>query len=92
MTYGALIMSLDSVNGSGSGNLGNEAQTVSDLIDRLCLAGELLAALGAVYDLIVGAFLSAGCGNDVLLYSLAGSMRELIDGLGLARDLFTALR
>ena len=64
---------------------------MSDLVDGLALAGNLFFTDGAVYDLVIGAFLLAGCGNYVFLNSLAGSMSDLVDGLALAGEFLSAL-
>ena len=60
---------------------------MSELVDGLVLARELCLTLGAIDDLVIGAFCRAGSRNDFLLYCLAGSVSELVDGLVLAGEL-----
>ena len=60
-----------------TGAVGIEIELVGvggNLVDGLRLAGDLFVALGAVDDLVVGAFGGKGSRNYIFLYRLAGSM------------------
>ena len=66
MAIRALIMRLYALRLCGSRDNGDISQVVSGLFDSLMGAGDLLAAIEAVYDLVIGTFRGAGSGNDVL--------------------------
>ena len=89
VTAGAGVMRLCTCCLLGSRNLGNIGQRMGDDRELNRSAADHCMTFGAVDDLVISSVIMVD--NSVLLYRLAGSMSDLVDGLMLARELCLTL-